>query len=104
VAILERSVLRLHHGAWHDFVEHGKKWDAVAAKHGFPPATRYRYNYGTQPWGTVVWEARWDSLAQMEAKWASFWADPDSQPLGEQWDSIFESFHRELLFTIREFE
>jgi len=42
MAVLERSVLKLRDGKWDDFVEHGKKWDAVAEKHGFPPATRYR--------------------------------------------------------------
>ena len=104
MAILERSELKLREGKWDEFIQHAKQWDAVAEKHGFPPATRSRYNYGMQPWGTVVWEYRWESLATMEAKWSSFWSDPESQPLGDQFGKIFESFHRNLLFTIAELE
>jgi hypothetical protein len=104
MAILEQSVLKLREDAWDHFVEHAHAWDALAEELGFPPATRYRYNYGAQTWGTIVWQYRWDSLAEMESKWHSFWAHPDSQSLGDQLDKVFESFHRELLFTMQEFE
>ena len=104
MAVLERSVLTLRDGKWEDFLQLAKKWEAVARKHGFSPPTRYRYNYGMQPWGTIVVEYRWESLATMEARWSSFWSDPESQPLGDQFFKIYESFHRELLFTIEELE
>jgi hypothetical protein len=105
MAVLERSVLKpCDEYGWDDFVDHAKEWRDLAKKHGFSPGTPYRYNYGMHPWGAIVVEYHWESLTEMEAKWNSFWADPESQALGEQFFKVYESFHRELLFTISELE
>jgi hypothetical protein len=105
MAVLERNVLKLRDGGeWDDFIAYCKRWDAFAEKHSFPPAARYRYDYGTQPWGTVVVEYRWKDMSELAAKWASFWADPESQPFGAQFFQVYETLQRELLFTIEELE
>jgi hypothetical protein len=104
MAIIERNVLRLRQGKWDDFVDHAKRWRVLAEKHGFSLTTPSRYDTGVHPWGTIVIQYHWDSMTEREAKWGRFWADPETQALGEQFDQIYESFHREMLRTIGEFE
>jgi len=105
MAVLERNVLKLRDGyPWDDFIGFCKDWDAFAEKHDFPPAVRYRYDYGMQQWGTVVVEYRWEDMSELAAKWASFWDDPASQPFGAQFFQVYETLQRELLFTIEELE
>jgi hypothetical protein len=104
MTVIERNVMRLREGKWDDFVDHAKRWRVLAEKHGFTLTTPTRYNTGLHPWGAIVIQYHWESLTEMDAKWNSFFADPQFAPLGEQFDNIYESHHRELLFTIEEFE
>jgi hypothetical protein len=100
MTVIERNVLTLREaGRFDKFVAFSKKWDGMVAKHGFPPAERYMYHTGTQPWGTVVIDYRWENMEQREKVWDRFWNDPECDVLREEFFQVYERFHRELLHT-----
>jgi hypothetical protein len=97
MAILERNIVQIRQGKWDAFVEFRKKFRALEERHGFPPATIYRYESGLQPTNTLVGEYLWESFSEKEEKVAKFWADPDSEGLGDEFEASVECWHVEYL-------
>ena len=79
--IIERHVKKVRPDKWAKIEQKEKAFDAVEAKHGFPPKRHYRLLAGADDNNTLVMERQWEIFAAMEAAYEKAMADPEWQAL-----------------------
>jgi hypothetical protein len=94
--ILERCTQTVV-GKHEDMLAAEKTFDELEAKMGnVPPKRRYWAGYGSLPFGTMVWEREWESMAALEAYQAKTMADPEWVVMWKDIHKIFADIPMEL--------
>ena len=96
MVIIERMIQHIYPGKWAELEAIDKKYNAAEARLGFPPKKRYQLLMGSHPFGTLIIERQWPSLAAMEAVNEKGMADPEYQTLQQESAPIIKSIHWEL--------
>lgn len=98
--ILERNIQHIHPGCWEALEALDKAYNAVEAKHGFPPKRRYRQYLGGDSISTLVIERDWESFAQWEKCMTEVMQDPEYQALDQKSVGIIDDVRIEGLLQI----
>lgn len=78
-----------------------KKFDIIEAKHKFPqPKRRLQEIIGGHNTDTLNIEYEWESLAQLEATYLPYMADPEVQALQLELNNIIDSNQTEIFMIL----
>lgn len=94
--VIERLVQHIHADKWAELEAIDKEFNALEAKHGFPPKRRSQLFSGSDEYNTLIVEYVWESLAAMEAAYESINTDPAYMPLYQKVFAILRDSRVEL--------
>lgn len=100
MAILERHAEVIGAGEMAKHLDLVKRFAAVEARLGYPPARRFSVSTGPSLVGTRVLEREWSSLAAMEACISMAQTDPEWQALVTEASSLNIRTHTEILQVV----
>jgi hypothetical protein len=93
---MERRIQTVQVGHGEAYRDSEKRWTALEGEiGGFPPKRHYSSLSG-EPFGTIVWERDWESLAAMEAAYDKMTQSPTVRGLIEGTYGVVSSERIEL--------
>ena len=98
--IIERMIQEIFPDKWGDLEQIDKKYNAAEARLGFPPKKRFQYLMGVHPFGTLIIEREWPSMAALEEANMKSLMDPEYQSLREKSGKIIRKVHWEVLMPM----
>ena len=85
-----RRTLQIREGKEKEFVEMVKSWSELGLPS--PPHGHRIYTYGkASPWGLVIWEQDFESLAEKEAFDKEYWDVPEAHEQAGMFMELVES-------------